>query len=68
MEAPKIRSVRALKDKRLLVEFVEGTKRTYDCTQLLLMERFQPLRNEAFFRSVRLDPGGTAFHGTTTRT
>jgi len=58
MSAPKILSVRALENKRLLVKFVNGIEKVYDCTPLLGMEMFQILGNDAFFNSVRVDPGG----------
>lgn len=58
MGTPKIQSVTPLKDKRLLVKFVNGVEKTYDCTQLLHLEAFQRLENEGFFKSVRVDPGG----------
>ena len=58
MDTPKIQSVTPLKDKRLLVKFVNGVEKTYDCTQLLHLEAFQRLENEGFFKSVRVDPGG----------
>jgi hypothetical protein len=58
MDAPKIQSVRPLEDKRLLVKFVNGVEKVYDCNPLLRLEMFQLLRNEAFFKSVKADPGG----------
>jgi hypothetical protein len=58
MDAPRIQSVRPLEDKRLLVKFVNGVEKVYDCNPLLRLEMFQLLRNEAFFKSVKVDPGG----------
>ncbi len=58
MNAPKILSVQALENKKLLVKFVDGTEKIYDCTPLLSMEMFQVLKNDAFFKSVRVDSGG----------
>jgi hypothetical protein len=58
MDAPRIESVKPLEGKRLLVKFVNGVEKVYDCNQLLHLEMFQPLRNEAFFRSVKVDAGG----------
>jgi hypothetical protein len=60
MDTPKIQSVTPLKDKRLLVKFVNGVEKTYDCTQLLHVAAFQRLENEGFFKSARVDPGGYA--------
>lgn len=58
MSAPKISAVRALQNNRLLVKFVNGAERIYDCTPLLHLERFGLLKNEAFFKAVRVDAGG----------
>ncbi len=58
MDAPRIESVTPLEGKRLLVKFVNGVEKVYDCNQLLHLEMFQSLRNEAFFRSVKVDAGG----------
>lgn len=58
MNAPKIKSVTPLKEKRLLVTFVNGVQKIYDCQWLLNLERFQLLKNEAFFKAVTVDPGG----------
>lgn len=58
MNAPKILSVQALENKKLLVKFVDGVEKIYDCTQLLGIESFQVLKNETFFRSVKVDSGG----------
>ena len=58
MKVPKILSVQALENKKLLVKFVNGIEKVYDCTQLLDIEIFQVLKNDAFFKSVRVDSGG----------
>ena len=58
MNAPRIQSVTPLPDKRLSVKFVNGIEKTYDCRQLLGLEMFQSLKNEAFFKSAKVDPGG----------
>ncbi len=58
MNAPKILSVQVLEQKRLLVKFINDSEKVYDCGPLLSMEMFQVLRNDAFFKSVRVDPGG----------
>jgi hypothetical protein len=58
MNAPKILSVQALENKKLLVKFVNDAEKVYDCTQLLGMEMFQVLKSDAFFKSVRVDSGG----------
>jgi hypothetical protein len=58
MNAPKVESVKPLEGRRLLVKFVNGVEKVYDCNQLLHLEMFQPLTNEAFFKSVKVDAGG----------
>jgi hypothetical protein len=58
MNAPKILSVQALENKKLLVKFVNGVVKIYDCTQLLNLEMFQILKNEALFKFVKVDSGG----------
>ena len=58
MNAPKILSVQALENKKLLVKFVNDVEKIYDCTQLLNLDIFQVLKNDAFFKSVKVDTGG----------
>ena len=58
MNAPRIQAVRLLEGKRLLVTFVNGVQKVYDCNRIIQLERFQLLRTEAFFRAVRVDEGG----------
>ncbi|MDD3553625.1 MAG: DUF2442 domain-containing protein [Deltaproteobacteria bacterium] len=58
MNPPRIKSVRPISGKRLLVTFVNGRQKIYDCHRILGIERFQLLRNEAFFKAVTVDSGG----------
>lgn len=58
MEVPKISSVKPALNKQLIVEFTNGQQKVYDCKPLLRREMFQLLNCEAFFRSVKVDPGG----------
>jgi hypothetical protein len=58
MASPRIFSVQALENKKLLVRFVDGVEKIYDCAQLLNVDMFQSLKNDALFRSVKLDSGG----------
>ena len=58
MNTPTILSVQVQEHKKLLIKFVNGTKKVYDCAQLLRMEMFQLLKNDAFFKSVKVDVGG----------
>jgi len=55
---PKVISVLAIGNKRLLVSFDNGLRKVYDCGPLLATEVFGPLQEEWLFRSVRADPGG----------
>jgi len=58
MKIPQILTVCPLEDKKLLVKFINEVEKIYDCEQLLQLEAFQLLRNEAFFKAVQVDPGG----------
>ena len=58
MDAPKIEAVVPLAGRRLRVTFVNGTQKVYDCTPLIGRDRFRLLKNEAFFKAVRVDVGG----------
>jgi hypothetical protein len=58
MDTPRIKSVTPLADWRLLVSFVNGEERVYDCKNLIGLERFRLLKEEAFFKAVRVDVGG----------
>ena len=53
-----ILAVQPLDDYKLLVKFTNGVEKVYDCKQLLHIGSFQLLGNEAFFKAVRVDPGG----------
>jgi hypothetical protein len=58
MNAPKILSVQPLEDKKLLVKFANDAEKIYDCAQLFHLESFQLLKNDAFFKVVKVDAGG----------
>ena len=55
---PGIQLAKPLEGKRLLVKFKNGVEKVYDCSQLLHLEMFQSLKDDAFFRSVQVDAGG----------
>lgn len=57
-EVPKIQSVEPLANRHLRVGFVNGVEKDYDCNQLLGLDMFQFLKNEALFKTVKVDPGG----------
>ena len=59
MDTPKILAVQPLEDKKLLVKFINGIEKIYDCKPL--MEKFEPFKalgNEVFFKQVTVDGGG----------
>ncbi len=58
MDAPRILSVKPQGQKKLLVRFVNGVDKIYDCAPLLKVEMFQLLKIDAFFKSVKVDAGG----------
>ena len=58
MNTPTILSVQVQEHKKLLVKFINGFEKVYDCAQLLNMEMFQLLKNDAFFKLVKVDAGG----------
>jgi Protein of unknown function (DUF2442) len=58
MDAPKILSVQALENKKLLVKFVNDVEKIYDCNPLLSLEMFELLKNDVFFKAVQVDAGG----------
>jgi hypothetical protein len=47
-----------LKDRQLLVSFVNGIQKVYDCNQVIHLECFRLLKNTAFFNAVKVDTGG----------
>ncbi|SMP38843.1 Protein of unknown function [Desulfonatronum zhilinae] len=55
---PRIQSVDPKSGKTLLVRFVNGDQKVYDCTPLLQTEAFRPLQDEVIFRCAYADPHG----------
>ena len=58
MDAPRIKAVLPLTERRLQVTFVSGTRKIYDCTPLIGLDRFRLLKEDAFFKAVQVDAGG----------
>jgi hypothetical protein len=54
---PRVVSVKPLKDHRLLVEFTNGEQRLFDAAQLFGYPAFEKLKDESFFRLVRVAYG-----------
>jgi len=55
---PQIESVKPIGSTRLLVRFRNGEQKTYDCEPLLSRPQFHLLKTPAFFKMVKVDPGG----------
>ena len=55
---PKVKSVQALKEKKVLVVFSNDIKKIYDCSPLLAEDAYRELANDAIFRNVKADQGG----------
>jgi len=58
MNIPRIKTIQPLPESRLLVTFVNGVQKLYDCREIMQLDRFQLLKNEVFFKLVAVDPGG----------
>ena len=58
MDAPRIKAVSPLTERRLRVIFVSGIRKIYDCTPLMSLDRFRLLKEDAFFKAVQVDAGG----------
>jgi len=55
---PRITAVQAISPTELHVRFDNAAERIYDCRSILARPEFQLLRTLAFFRAVKVDPGG----------
>lgn len=55
---PKAKEVTALPGHQLRVRFDNGATRLYDFNRHLHLDMFHPLKDEALFRTVRVDAGG----------
>ena len=60
MNTPIVKSVQAINNHILLMEFDNQQKSHYDISPLLSKAMFLPLKNLAFFKSVKVDTGGYA--------
>uniref|UniRef100_UPI0040566904 DUF2442 domain-containing protein n=2 Tax=Candidatus Electrothrix sp. TaxID=2170559 RepID=UPI0040566904 len=60
MKYPKVQSVKTTDNYILIVEFDNHETKQYDVTPLLEKEMFSPLKNNALFKSVRVEQGGWA--------
>jgi hypothetical protein len=55
---PRVKSVQALKGRRVLVVFSNDIKKIYDCSPLLTEDNYRALAFDAIFRNVKADQGG----------
>lgn len=58
----RVRSVKPLDDMMMIVTFTSGEKRLYDATGLLKYPAFQPLRDEAIFKSASVEYGAVVWN------
>ena len=58
---PRVRSVTPVADHQLELEFTSGEVGIYDCKPLLDLGVFRELRNEGYFRQVRVVNGTVAW-------
>ena len=57
-KAPRILGAKALADKRLEITFANGIIKEYDCKAIIARPEFFLLRDDVFFRNVKVDSGG----------
>jgi Protein of unknown function (DUF2442) len=60
MNIPRIQSAAPKDGHILVVTFTNGQRKEYDVNRLSARESYAPLRNEAFFKNVSVEPGGYA--------
>jgi hypothetical protein len=58
MKYPRILSAKAIDDHTLMIEFTNQEVKQYDVHHLLENPMFAPLRQPAFFRNFKVEPGG----------
>ena len=62
MVVPKIKTVAVVDQTTLLVTFDNGEVKRYNVNKLLGNEMFSPLNDQAFFKNVKVEPGGYAIY------
>jgi hypothetical protein len=60
LNIPKIITVQTLDNYELIIGFSNHEYRQYDVKPLLEKEMFEPLKNSAFFKTVKIEQGGYA--------
>ncbi len=62
MVVPKIKTAVVADQKTLIVTFDNGEIKQYDVSRLLSNDMFSPLNDQAFFKNVKVEPGGYAVY------
>ena len=62
MVVPKIKHVVGTENHTLIVAFDNGETKQYDVGKLFENSMFSPLKDPAFFKNVRVEPGGYAVY------
>jgi hypothetical protein len=60
MNTPRIKHVEPQEGRFLVVTFTNDKTKKYDTKRLAKLGMFAPLQNQAFFKNVRVEPGGYA--------
>lgn len=58
MKYPRIHQAKAIDDTILVIEFTNQEIKKYDVRHLLETPMFAPLRQPAFFKNFKIEPGG----------
>ena len=58
MKCPRICKAKTIDDRTLLIEFTNQEIKKYDISHILENSMFAPLRQPAFFKNFRIEPGG----------
>ncbi len=58
MKYPRIHQAKAIDDTILVIEFTNQEIKKYDFCHLLETPMFAPLRQPAFFKNFKIEPGG----------
>ncbi len=62
MVVPKIKTAVVADQTTLIVTFDNGEIKQYDVSRLLSNDMFSPLNDQAFFKNVKVEPGGYAVY------
>ncbi len=62
MVVPKIKAAVVADQKTIVVTFDNGEVKLYDVSRLLSNDIFSPLKDHAFFKNIKVEPGGYAVY------